>query len=131
MAKSSKKDISLVALADQLETILDKKEALKAKLVPIEEKEEKIRQTIVNSLLANGLQYIKTSSGLSFGIVQGRKTYEIVKEKEAIEWAQESYPGLLTLRKADLAKVLKPMLSVPPFFAEKVGEPHLAVRTQE
>jgi hypothetical protein len=63
--------------------------------------------------------------------VQGRKTFTIKKgqEREAIAWAQETYPGLLTINKSDLAKVLKPMLTTPEFFEEKIGEPHLSVRT--
>lgn len=122
----------LQTLADELETTMDEREAKEAELEPIKEREDQIREELVKGLLKKGFQYIRTTSGLGFGIVQGRKTFMIKAGAEfaAIKWAEENFPGLLTLNKSDLAKVLKPMLEIPPFFEEKVGDPHLSVRTE-
>lgn len=122
----------LQVLADELEQVMDEREAKEAEIEPLKEREDEIREKLVKGLLSKGFQYIKTTSGMGFGIVQGRKTFMIKagQERAAIEWAQQTYPGLLTLNKSDLAKVLKPMLEVPAFFEEKTGDPHLSVRTE-
>lgn len=122
----------LQTLADELEQVMDEREAKEAEIEPLKEREDEIREKLVKGLLSKGFQYIKTTSGMGFGIVQGRKTFMIKagQERAAIEWAQQNYPGLLTLNKSDLAKVLKPALEIPPFFEEKVGDPHLSVRTE-
>lgn len=123
----------LQQLADELEEVMDFRSRMEAEIAPIKEREEKIRELLTQSLLKKGFKYVKTTSGLGFGIVDGRKTYTIVKgrEQEAIQWAQKDFPGLLAINKPDLAKVLKPMLTIPEFFEEKVGEPHLSVRNNE
>lgn len=124
---------NLQELADKLEEEMDFVDRAEEEIAPHKEKIDAIRAELVAGLLKQGFQYIKTTSGLGFGIVQGRKTFLIKKGQEAvaIKWAQEAYPGLLTINKADLAKVLKPMLAVPDFFEEKVGEAHLSVRTSD
>lgn len=102
-------------------------------LTPLEEYEEQVREKIVKGLLKEGFTYIKCSSGMGFGIVQGKKTFAIKKgsEHEALEWAKTNYPSILAINKSDLAKVLKPLLSVPEWFEEKQGDPHLSVRAAE
>jgi hypothetical protein len=133
MAKTKTKD--LVSLADELESTMDKIEALKAELQPLEEREEEIRKNIVQELLKNGVDFIRTTSGLSFGMVSGRTTFSIRKfpgmKEKAVKWAQENFPSILTIGSADLSKICKPMLDgeLPEFVERKDGEPYLAVRS--
>lgn len=121
----------LQTLADELEEVIKRREDAETLLVPLKEYEEQIREKLVDELLKVGFTYVKTTSGKGFGIVQGKKTYTIVKgrEQDAIQWAQSHYPAILSINKSDLGKVLKPMLTLPEFFEEKVGESHLAVRS--
>lgn len=127
-----KKD-KLVALADALESCMDVRAELASQDLPYKEQEEKLRAEIVQELLSKGLQYVKTTSGLGFGMVRGRTTYDIRqgREQEAIKWALEQYPSLLTISKGDLGKVIKPMLNPPDFVEKKQGDPHLKVSTNE
>lgn len=129
MARQNK----LTALADELEQAMDRREEIEASLLPVKEYEEQIRAKLIKELFKVGFDYVKTTSGMGFGIVSGRKTYLIKKgrEGEALEWAKENYPSILAISKPDLNKVLKPMLNLPEFFEEKVGEPHLSVRGAE
>jgi hypothetical protein len=123
----------LQMLADELEQTVLKRKALEASIEPVKEYEEQLRAKLIKELFMKGFQYIKTSSGSGFGIVSGRKTYTIAKgrEQEAISWAQSHYPAVLSINKSDLAKVLKPMLTIPEFFEEKMGEAFLQVRASE
>lgn len=124
---------TLQKLADELEETMRKREDIEEQLEPIKEYEEQIREKLAKGLLQKGFKYIKTTSGIGFGIIDGRKTYIVKKgyEQEALEWAKKEYPSVLSISKTDLGKVLKPMLSLPEFFEEKVGEPYLAVRKAE
>lgn len=129
MARKNKLQI----LADELEDILDKREEVEALLEPIKEKEAEIRGELVNGMLKQGFKFIRTESGLAFGITDGRTTFKVKKgaEEEAIKWAQENFPSLLSLASAKLNQVVKPMLNPPPFLEKVEGEPFLSVRTTE
>lgn len=124
---------NLVKSADALEAIMEEIEILKAKLIPLEEEEEKLRGNIVKNLLKSGLQYCKTTSGLGFGLVKGRVSYKVKegKEQEAMLWAINEYPSVLNISAAKLGKVVQPMITPPAFIERTEGEPHLAVRTTE
>lgn len=121
----------LQTLADELEDIMDKKAEVEEVLRPIEEREAEIRKELAQGLIAKGFQYIKTTSGLGFGIVKGRVMYAVKdgREHEAMQWATENFPGVLTISAARLNKVVQPMLNVPEFIERKEGLPHLSVRT--
>lgn len=123
----------LVTLGDELETLMEKIDEVKTMLKPLEEEEEKIRAEMCGGLLKKGLKYVRTTSGLSFGLVDGRTSFKVKTgfEEKAIDWAQKNFPSLLTFSSAKLNQVLKPMLNPPDFFEKKEGEPHLAVRTQD
>lgn len=123
----------LQTLADDLEQAMDLCERIEAELDPIKERIEKIRGQIVKELLRMGWKSVNATSGLGFGLVDGKKTFFIKKgmEEKALAWIKEHYPAVLSINKADLNKVLKPLLELPDFFEEKVSEPHLAVRTTE
>lgn len=125
-------------LADDLESILDKKEEVEASyeavLAPIKEEEDRIRAELLDTMQKKGWKFARATSGLGFGITNGRKTFAIKKGSEAIavKWALQEYPAILSVSTAKLAQVLKPMLDeLPPFVEEKVGEPFLSVRQQE
>lgn len=126
------KDI-LAKSADELETVLDQIEEVKALLKPLEEKEEQIRADLLARLLTKGLKYVKTTSGLAFGVTDGRTTFKVKKGMEplAIQWAQENYPGLLSLASAKLNQVVKPMLHPPGFLEHTIGAPFLSVHSTE
>ena len=125
----------LVELADELEQVMDLRARVEAEVDPIKEREEKVREMLTKELIKKGFQYIRTTSGLGFGLVAGRTTFAIKKHpgmrERAIEWVKDHYPAALSVASADLNKILKPMLEVPEFFERKQGEPHLSVRTQE
>lgn len=129
--KQLQKD-ELVELGDELEVVQDAIEGKKAELKELQDLEDKLYGEILPNMQGRGLDMVRTSSGLTYILVSGRKTFTIKKgmEQTAITWAQTNFPGILSINKSDLAKVLKPMLEVPAFFEEKVGEPHLSVRTQ-
>lgn len=123
----------LVTLADELEEVMDKIEALKAEMKPFEEREDEIRAELVKGLLKKGLSYVKTTSGMGFGMVAGKVSWKIKdgQEQTAIQWAIQEFPGLLSIAAAKLNKVVQPMLNPPKFIERKEGEPHLSVRTTE
>lgn len=127
-----KKD-KLVVDADDLEAVMDQIEALKAELKPLEEKEDAIRADLTKGLLSKGMQFIKTTSGMSFGLVKGRVMFKIKdgQEQVALEWALAEYPSIVSIAAAKLNKVVQPMLNPPSFVVRTEGEPHLSVRTQE
>jgi hypothetical protein len=72
----------LKALADALESCMDAQIELDAQLAPYKHQEEHLRAEICKELIAKGLQYVKTTSGLGYGLVQGRKTFIIKKGEE-------------------------------------------------
>lgn len=125
----------LTILGDALESVMHTKDTLKEQMEALEQQEEEIRAQLIKGLLSKGIQFIKTTSGLAFGVVQGRKTFPIKKgmEGEALSWVQKNYPAALSVSAAKLTKILKPMLpsQLPDFVEEKVGEPHLSVRGSE
>jgi hypothetical protein len=124
-----------IQLANELEQIMDEREALEAELAPIKEREEVIRQELTVYLQSVGRDYTRTSSGLGLGLVKGRVTYSIKKhpgmKEQAVQWAQQNYPNILSISAADLNKVAAPLLDLPDFIERKEGEPHLSVRTTE
>lgn len=123
----------LQQLADDLEQNLDQQEELKAFLLPFQEKEAQIRSELMDTMQKKGWKFARATSGLGFGITQGRKTFAIKEgmAEKAVNWAIKSFPALLTLSSSKLAKVVKPMLELPEFIEEKVGEPYLTVRQSE
>ena len=123
----------MITSADELEVVMEQIDALKAQLEPLQAQEDAIRATLVKSLVAKGLQFVKTTSGLAFGLVKGRVSYKVRegKEPEAIAWAIKEFPGLLTIGAAKLNKVVQPMLTPPSFIERTEGVPHLSVRTSE
>lgn len=120
-------------LADDLEKNLDQQEEIKALLAPFQEKEKEIRVSLIETMQKKGWKFARATSGLGFGITQGRKTYGIIKgmEEKSMEWATKNFPSILTISAAKLAQVVKPMLELPDFVEEKLGEPFLTVRQQE
>lgn len=123
----------LVTLGDSLEEVMDRIEALKAELKPLLEQEEVIREDMTKGLLKKGLRYVKTSSGLAFGLVSGKTSFKVKqgKEKEALDWAMVQFPGILSITASKLNAVVKPMLTPPEFIERFDAPPHLAVRAQE
>lgn len=121
----------LQMLADELEDILDKKAEVEALLDPIKEKEDEIRAELVTGMLKQGFKFLKTTSGLSFGVTDGRVTFKVKSGMEplAIKWASENYPGILSLASAKLNAVVKPMLHQPEFIERVEGSPFLTIRS--
>lgn len=124
-----------IQLANELEQIMDERAALEAQLAPLKEREEAIRAELTIYLQSVGRDYTRTSSGLGLGLVKGRVTYAIKKlpgmKEQAVKWAQEHYPSILTIGAADLNKVAAPLMELPSFLERKEGEPHLSVRNTE
>lgn len=123
----------LQQLADDLENNLDQQEEIQVVLIPYQEKEKEIRAELMQTMQQKGWKFARATSGLGFGITLGRKTFAVKKgmEETALEWAKTNFPSILTLSAAKLAQVVKPMLELPAFVEEKVGEPFLSVRQQE
>lgn len=121
----------ILSLADELEEVMHNIDVMEESILPFKKREEEIREELVKSLLKKGLEYVRTSSGLSFGLVSGRVTFKVKKGKEqqALKWALEEYPSIVSLTAAKLNKVAQPMLDLPDFLERTAGEPHLAVRT--
>lgn len=122
----------LATLADELEMNLYQQEELQAIMKPLQEKEEIIRSEMVSGLLKKGLKFVRTSSGLGFGMVDGRVSYKVIKgrEHEALDWAIKEFPGVLSIAAGKLNSVVQPMLNPPEFIERTQGEPHLAVQNQ-
>lgn len=126
-----------MSLADELEQVTDQIEEIKAELDPLEEREKEIRAELCESLIKKGLQYVRTTSGMGYGITKGRVTYGIKKgiglRAKAVEWAVQNYPSILTISAADLGTVVGPMMpaQVPDFVERRESPPHLSVRTNE
>lgn len=124
----------LKELANKLEENLDKQEEYLVPLKELKDDEDKLRTEMVVQMLKKGYKFVRTDSGLGFGITDGRKTFAIKKGSEAIavKWALQEYPAILSISTAKLAQVLKPMLDeLPPFVEEKTGDPFLTIRQQE
>lgn len=123
----------LQQLTDDLEQNLDQQKELLALLLPFQEKEKEIRSSIITDMVKKGRKAVSTTSGMVFFITQGRKTFAIKEgmAEKAVNWAIKSFPAILTLSSSKLAKVVKPMLELPEFIEEKVGEPYLTVRQSE
>lgn len=123
----------LQTLADELEEVLDRKSEIEEELKTVKEYEDQVRSQILLGLQKKGYKFIKTTSGLGFGITLGRKTFAIKmgSEEVALKWAQENYPSLLTISNSKLGQVVKPMLNRPEFVEEKVGNSFLSVRASE
>lgn len=123
----------LQQLADDLEKNLDQQEEIIAVLSPYQEKEKEIRAELMDTMQKKGWKFARATSGLGFGITQGRKTFAVKKgmEETALEWAKTNFPSILTLSASKLAQIVKPMLTPPEFIEEKVGDPYLTVRQQE
>ncbi len=123
----------LQKLADELEAVMDLKHAAEEALAPYKEKEEAVRAELLDALRKKGYKFVKTTSGLGFGITAGKTTF-VVKEgmdEKALEYVKSEYPSALTINKATLNKILKPMLTLPEYFEAREGEPHLSVRGAE
>lgn len=120
-------------MADDLEQNLDQQEEFLALLEPFKEKEKQIRVDLIDTMQKKGWKFARATSGLGFGITLGRKTFAVKKglEETALEWAKKNFPSILTLSAPKLAQVVKPMLELPEFIEERVGEPFLTVRQQE
>lgn len=127
------KKTKLQLLADALESCMDVQAELEAQILPYKEQEEHLRAEICQEMIAKGLQYVKTTSGLAYGLVKGRTIFGFKKgmEDAGIKWAMEHNPAILTVSAAKLNTVVKPMLELPDFIERKEGEAHLAVRTSE
>lgn len=123
----------LQQLADDLEQNLDQQEEFLALLEPFKEKEKQIRADLIDTMQKKGWKFARATSGLGFGITLGRKTFAVKKglEETALEWAKKNFPSILTLSAPKLAQVIKPMLELPEFIEERMGEPFLTVRQQE
>jgi hypothetical protein len=122
--------VKVLSLADELELAMEKIAGKEEELRPLKEHEEKIRGELCGLLIKQGVQFVKTSSGLSFGLVKGRVMFKVMKgrEVEAIQWAIKEYPAILSIAAAKLNRVAQPMLELPEFIERTEGEPHLAVR---
>lgn len=123
----------LVAYADALEACLDVQAELEEQLAPYKAEEEKLRAEIVASLLKSGLDWCRTSSGLSFGLVDGKTSFPIKegREQEAIAYAQKNYPATLSIAMAKWNKIMKPLMELPDFVERRQAGKHLSVRTVE
>lgn len=121
---------ALQTTADELEAVLDQIEELNALITPFKDKEAELRTKLLETMQKKGYKYVSATSGLGWGISLGRKTFAIKKgmEETALEWAKENFPAILSISSPKLAQVLKPMLELPAFAEEKVGEPFLTVR---
>lgn len=125
----------LQTLADELEEVMDKRDNLRAEFeeqdTPLKEREEQIRLELMEDMTKRGWKFVKTTSGMGFGVNE-RTTLSIKEgaEKEAVEWAKENYEHILTVKKPELNKILKPMLEMPKFI-ERVVTRYLSVRTTE
>lgn len=134
MATKTKTKDELVKWGDHLEDVQAQIDDLKNHLKDLEEEEDKLYTKIMPEMQNRGFQSITTTSGLTFYLNPGRITYAISKfpgaKEKAVKWAQEHFPGILTIGAGDLAKVVKPMDSkdVPDFVERKEGDPFLAVR---
>lgn len=130
--KTVRKD-ALQKLADELEKVLDQKEEILAVLAPFEEKERELRQQLLEKMRQKGYKYVSATSGLGWGITNGRKTFAIKKgmEETAMAWALKDFPAILAISTAKLGQVIKPMLNLPEFVEEKKGEDFLTVRQAE
>lgn len=126
--KSMRKD-ALQTTADELEKVLDQIEELNALMTPFKDKETELRTKLLETMQKKGYKYVSATSGLGWGITLGRKTFAIKKgmEETALEWAKKNFPSILTLSNPKLNQVVKPMLELPAFIEEKVGEPFLTV----
>lgn len=120
-----------MSLADELEKVLDEREEKEAELTPIKEREEQIREALLEGMSKKGYRFVKTTSGLGFG-VQERKTLSIKDGMEdvAFDYFKENYPAALTLHKPTVNKIIKPMLEFPHFIEESITK-YLSVRTAE
>jgi hypothetical protein len=121
----------VLSLADELELVMERIAEREEELKPLKEREDEIRTQLCDLLLKQGLQFVKTSSGLAFGLVKGRVSFKVVKgrEDEAIRWAVKEYPSILSIAAAKLNKVVQPMLELPEFIERTEGDPYLAVRS--
>lgn len=122
-------------LADELEEVMEQIEEVACAMQPLQQREQEIRTELTEGLLKKGYKYIKTTSGLGFGIVAGRVSHAIKKfpgsREKAVQWAQEHYPAILSISGADLNKVAIHLAELPSFIERKEGQPHLSVRTTE
>lgn len=134
-AKKPKSVDTLTYLANELERVMEAQEEFKAALEPFKKREEEIREAAIKELKARGHKSTKTDSGLTFVLVDGRITYGIKKvpgmKEAAVKYFMENNPNVLTIGAADLAKVVKPMLTLPEFVEKKEGAPFLQVRGAE
>lgn len=123
----------LQTLADQLEQVMDSRAELEAQLQPIKDIEESIRAELLAAMAKKGYKSISATSGLGWTVVNGRVSHSIKKgmEAQAIEWATENYPSILSIAAPKLNKVVQPMLELPTFIERKQGEPYLSVRSNE
>lgn len=119
----------LQKLADELEQVMDFRSRIEGELEPIKEKEEDIRQKLLEAMGKKGYRFVKTTSGLGFG-VQKRHSFKIVDMEKALKWAMEKYPSVLTVDKAKATKVVKQDLEIPEFMEETTTE-YLSVRSTE
>lgn len=119
--------------ADALEQILDQIAEVEAILKPLKEKEDEIRDELVLTMQKKGYDSIRTTSGLGFVIVKGRVSFKVKdgKEQDAIAWALDKFPSIVTLAAAKLNKVAQPLMELPEFIERTQGEPHLSVRSTE
>lgn len=131
MATKTVKD-DLVKWGDKLEDVQSRIEEVKAELKDLEAEETALYEKIMPNMKSRGLQSVTTTSGLTFYLNPGRVSFGISKmpgaKEEAVKWAMENFPGVLTIGAADLSKVCKPMLELPPFLERKQGEEYLSVR---
>jgi hypothetical protein len=123
----------LQILADELVTVLYQRAEVEVALKPIKDREEYLREELAVQMWKKGEDDVATSSGLSWHLNKGRVSFKIKKgmEGEALNWAMENYPSLLSLTAAKVNAVVMPMLNPPPFFDRVEGDPYIAISKTE
>lgn len=117
---------SIPVIAEALRKNVEAQDKLDAKLKPLKEAEEGLREEMMVALIAAGLDSAKHK-----GQIFSRKyriNYAIQDLKKATEWAEAH--GLLRIDKTAANKLLAREIVTPDGF-ERVEEEHLAIKTEK
>jgi len=130
LTKKEKRD-ELVSDSDLLEDVMERIAEIEAVLEPLKAQEKELRASLAESLLRRGLSFVKTTSGLGFGLVT-RSTFGIKEgqEDKAREWAIKN--GFVQPDKGRISAFFKKVLpsETPDWIEERVTR-SLQVRGSE
>lgn len=115
------KELSTTTIATELFAVQEQKAVIEAR-------EKELKDTLLASLKAQGVGFVRLDNGTSF-TRSHRETLKVKDEEKARKWAEDH--NCLKIDNAKAMRILRRELKLPKFFTRVIGEDYLSVRKKE